>query len=99
MTGLSSRSLRAFSCFLAGIMIAGNTHGSLVPPLPPVKLPTDPRELAEYHFRLDEALDKGLEDSFPGSDPVSVTQPPPTTEDKEENVARPAPPPGKGRKR
>lgn len=26
--------------------------------------------------RLDEALERGLEDSFPGSDPVSVTQPP-----------------------
>ena len=39
---------------------------------------------------LDEALDKALEDSFPGSDPVSVTQPAPSTEDKEENMARPA---------
>jgi hypothetical protein len=26
--------------------------------------------------RLDEALDLGLEETFPGSDPVSVTQPP-----------------------
>jgi hypothetical protein len=26
--------------------------------------------------RLDDALERGLEDSFPGSDPVSVTQPP-----------------------
>ena len=27
-------------------------------------------------------LDRGLEDSFPGSDPVSVTQPPPSVHDK-----------------
>jgi hypothetical protein len=26
---------------------------------------------------LDEELDRGLEESFPGSDPVSVTQPAP----------------------
>ncbi len=25
--------------------------------------------------RLDEALEEGLEETFPGSDPVSVTQP------------------------
>lgn len=31
---------------------------------------------------LDEALDCGLEDSFPGSDPVAVTQPPPSARDK-----------------
>jgi hypothetical protein len=32
--------------------------------------------------RLDDALDRGLEDSFPGSDPVSVTQPPPSPYDR-----------------
>ena len=26
--------------------------------------------------KLDDALDRALEDSFPGSDPASVTQPP-----------------------
>jgi hypothetical protein len=31
---------------------------------------------------LDEALERGLEDTFPGSDPVSVTQPPPSPYDK-----------------
>ncbi|MEN3348912.1 MAG: hypothetical protein V7632_2547 [Bradyrhizobium sp.] len=31
--------------------------------------------------RLDEALDEGLEETFPGSDPVSVTQPPPSKAD------------------
>jgi hypothetical protein len=32
--------------------------------------------------KLDEALDRGLEESFPGSDPVSVTQPPHSVYDK-----------------
>ena len=31
---------------------------------------------------FDEALDRGLEDTFPGSDPVAVTQPPPSAHDK-----------------
>jgi len=31
---------------------------------------------------LDEALDLGLEETFPGSDPVSVTQPPPSVYDR-----------------
>jgi hypothetical protein len=34
--------------------------------------------------KLDEALERGLEESFPGSDPVSVTQPPPSPRDKHE---------------
>ena len=33
--------------------------------------------------RLDEALDQGLEDSFPASDPVSLTQPPPSKKDRD----------------
>jgi hypothetical protein len=37
---------------------------------------------ARIHAELDEALDLGLEESFPGSDPVSVTQPPPSAYDK-----------------
>lgn len=32
--------------------------------------------------KLDEALNKGLEESFPGSDPVNVTQPPPSKHDQ-----------------
>ncbi len=32
--------------------------------------------------KLDENLDRGLEDTFPGSDPVAVTQPPPSAHDK-----------------
>jgi hypothetical protein len=39
------------------------------------------REEAE-HERLDDALDRGLEDTFPASDPVSVTQPPHSVRDK-----------------
>ena len=31
--------------------------------------------------RLDEALEVGLEETFPASDPVNVTQPPPTIGD------------------
>jgi hypothetical protein len=34
--------------------------------------------------RLDDALERGLEDTFPGSDPVSVTQPPGSRYDKNE---------------
>ncbi len=31
--------------------------------------------------RLDDALDEGLEETFPASDPVNVTQPPPSKGD------------------
>jgi len=36
--------------------------------------------------KLDDALNKGLEESFPGSDPVNLTQPPPTKHDQ--NIKR-----------
>jgi hypothetical protein len=32
--------------------------------------------------RLDEALEEGLKETFPGSDPVSVIQPPPSKDDR-----------------
>jgi hypothetical protein len=32
--------------------------------------------------QLEKSLEEGLEDSFPASDPVSVTQPPPSARDK-----------------
>lgn len=32
--------------------------------------------------RLDRALDEGLEETFPGSDPVNVVQPPHSPQDK-----------------
>ena len=38
---------------------------------------------AERKKALEEALDLGLEETFPGSDPVSVTQPPPSARDKD----------------
>jgi hypothetical protein len=38
--------------------------------------PKDP-EVAEKR-RLDQALEVGLEDTFPGSDPVSIIQPAPS---------------------
>jgi hypothetical protein len=39
---------------------------------------------AHYSERLDDALERGLEDTFPASDPVSVIQPPPSPLDKHE---------------
>ena len=36
---------------------------------------------SEEKRKLDEALDEGLEETFPASDSVNVTQPPPTKED------------------
>ena len=39
---------------------------------------------ARRQKRLDDALERGLEDTFPGSDPVSVTQPPQSAYDKYE---------------
>jgi hypothetical protein len=43
------------------------------------------RETAKEQ-RKEDALDKGLEDSFPGSDPVSVVQPPPSKEHKSDDT-------------
>ena len=41
------------------------------------------RDKEEAHKRrLEKSLEQGLEDSFPGSDPINVTQPPPTKGDK-----------------
>jgi hypothetical protein len=31
---------------------------------------------------LDDSLDRGLEDTFPGSDPVAITQPPHSAHDR-----------------
>jgi hypothetical protein len=39
-----------------------------------------PEELKEKHD-LEEALEEGLEETFPGSDPVNVTQPAPSRGD------------------
>jgi hypothetical protein len=45
-------------------------------------------EDAKRQEKLDDALDKALEESFPGSDPVSVTQPPQSVHDKHERQKR-----------
>ena len=37
----------------------------------------------EKKERLDRALEEGLEESCPGSDPVNVTQPSPSKKDKD----------------
>jgi len=46
----------------------------------------DPNDAAsaarEDKRRLDDALDEGLEETFPASDPVNVTQPPPSRADR-----------------
>jgi hypothetical protein len=39
-----------------------------------------PSKAAEKR-RLDQALEEGLEETFPASDPVNVTQPPPSKAD------------------
>jgi hypothetical protein len=36
----------------------------------------------ERKRRLEKSLEQGLEDSFPASDPINVTQPPSTVGDK-----------------
>jgi hypothetical protein len=43
---------------------------------------------AQRRRRLEKSLEEGLEDSFPASDPINVTQPPPSVQDKREG-ARP----------
>ena len=40
------------------------------------------RSDADVRRNLDDALDEALQDTFPGSDPVSVVQPPPSKYDK-----------------
>jgi len=44
----------------------------------------DGKREAEHREKLDDALEQGLEDSFPASDPVSVVQPPHSPRDKHE---------------
>jgi len=43
---------------------------------------TEPKHAKDAEKRrLDDALEEGLEEMFPGSDPVNVTQPPPSKQD------------------
>jgi len=41
-------------------------------------------DVERQNERLDDALERGLEETFPASDPVSVIQPPPRARDKHE---------------
>ena len=50
--------------------------------------PEDRRADAKERERLDQALERGLEDSFPASDPINVTQPPPTVADRRDKRSR-----------
>jgi hypothetical protein len=44
---------------------------------------SEPRDAeAEERRRLERKLEEGLEETFPGSDPVSITQPPQSPADK-----------------
>jgi hypothetical protein len=54
------------------------------------KLARDDREGAKdrEQRRLERALEEGLEETFPGSDPVNVTQPPKSPEDRREGTPR-----------
>jgi hypothetical protein len=40
------------------------------------KTDSDQDEKSKIHREQDRALDKALEETFPGSDPVNITQPP-----------------------
>jgi hypothetical protein len=43
---------------------------------------SDPKQTSDAEKRrLDRALEEGLEETFPASDPVNVTQPPPSKAD------------------
>jgi hypothetical protein len=43
---------------------------------------SDPKGIKDAEKRrLDQALEEGLEETFPASDPVSIIQPPPTKSD------------------
>ena len=50
----------------------------------PADAPHELGALLDVHLMLlqDEALEEGLEETFPGSDPVNVTQPAPTKGDQ-----------------
>ena len=46
------------------------------------------REDALRRSRLEKSLEEGLQDSFPASDPINVTQPPRSVQDKREGARR-----------
>lgn len=50
-------------------------------PAPHDKHADDPKTARKEDRKIKKQLDKGLHDTFPASDPVSVTQPAPTRAD------------------
>jgi len=48
---------------------------------PRIVAPVETSSDREEKRRLDDALEEGLEETFPGSDPVNVTQPAPSKGD------------------
>jgi len=48
------------------------------------KAPKAARQPSPRQKRLEATLEEGLEETFPGSDPVAVTQPPHSRRDKRE---------------
>ena len=44
--------------------------------------PAEKKPTEKPHDPMDKALDEALEESFPASDPVNLTQPPPSKADK-----------------
>jgi hypothetical protein len=50
------------------------TNTNLTPPFE-LEISQRKRDKTAKQDRLDDALDEGLEETFPGSDPVAVTQP------------------------
>jgi hypothetical protein len=67
MVGPSAKSLGATAANREGVM---------------AKPGSEPKQAKGVEKRqLDQALEEGLEETFPGSDPVNVTQPPPSRAD------------------
>jgi len=63
---------------------AGSTHAAARSQAPQHRAAHDARaeRKAAKRRMFEEALELGLEETFPGSDPVAVTQPPPSARDK-----------------
>lgn len=62
-------------------IMKGNSMSEKFDPAPHDKHAEDPKTSIKKDHETGKQLDKGLHDSFPASDPVSVTQPSPSKED------------------
>jgi len=49
-----------------------------------------PETPAERRERAEKSLESGLEDSFPGSDPINIVQPAPSVEDRRAEAGKQA---------